>query len=85
MLSRGVRERTALDLTTFAGREDVDFETKVSNVRDIVHALPAANFVDKLSSLVSVGSQENSDVRHSLLQDHLNARQDDLCIQFDLL
>ncbi|PIL33764.1 transporter [Ganoderma sinense ZZ0214-1] len=25
-------------------REDVDFETKVSNVRDIVHALPAANF-----------------------------------------
>ncbi|KAM5530203.1 hypothetical protein V8D89_016139 [Ganoderma adspersum] len=27
-----------------SGREDVDFETKVSNVRDIVHALPAANF-----------------------------------------
>ena len=32
------------NLTTVVGREDVDFETKVSKVRDIVHALPVANF-----------------------------------------
>lgn len=28
----------------FAGREDVDFETKLTIVHDIAHALPAANF-----------------------------------------
>ena len=33
------------------GREDVDLETKVYNVRDIVHQLPAANF-DLLKRIV---------------------------------